>query len=44
LEFICWEAYQTFARMGISPMIEVGDAAVGFYTRQCDTAVGIMGT
>ena len=30
--------------MGISPMIEAGDAAVGIYTRQGDLAVGIMGT
>ncbi len=44
LELVCWEAYQTFARMGISPMIEAGDAAVGIYTRQGDMAVGIMGT
>jgi acetophenone carboxylase len=44
MELICWEAYQTFARMGISPMIEAGDAAVGIYTRQGDLALGIMGT
>ncbi len=44
LELVCWEAYQTFSRMGISPMIEAGDAAVGIYTRQGDLAVGIMGT
>ena len=44
LELICWEAYQTFKRMGISPMIEAGDAAVGVYTIQGDLAVGIMGT
>lgn len=43
-ELVCWEAYQTFSRMGISPMIEAGDAAVGVYTRQGDLAVGIMGT
>ena len=44
MELICWEAYQTFSRMGISPMIEAGDAAVGIYTPQGDLAVGIMGT
>jgi acetophenone carboxylase len=44
MELICWEAFQTFSRMGISPMIEAGDAAVGIYTRQGDLAVGIMGT
>lgn len=44
LELSCWEAYQTFARMGISPMIEAGDAAVGIYTLQGDLAIGIMGT
>ncbi len=44
MELVCWEAYQTFSRMGISPMIEAGDAAVGIYTRQGDLAVGIMGT
>jgi acetophenone carboxylase len=44
MELICWEAYQTFSRMGISPMIEAGDAAVGIYTLQGDLAVGIMGT
>lgn len=44
MELICWEAYQSFARMGISPMIEGGDAAVGIYTRQGDLGVGIMGT
>ena len=40
LELVCWEAYQTFSRMGISPMIEAGDAAVGIYTRQGDLAIG----
>ncbi|MFQ5517003.1 MAG: hydantoinase B/oxoprolinase family protein [Acidimicrobiia bacterium] len=44
MELSCWEAYQTFQRMGISPMIEAGDAAVGIYTLQGDLAVGIMGT
>jgi acetophenone carboxylase len=44
MELACWESYQTFSRMGISPMIEAGDAAVGIYTRQGDLAVGIMGT
>lgn len=44
LELACWEAYQTFQRMGVSPMIEAGDAAVGIYTRLGDLAVGIMGT
>ena len=44
MELICWEAYQTFSRMGISPMIEAGDAAVGIYTLQGDLAIGIMGT
>src|SRR5207253_263836 len=44
MELVCWESYQTFSRMGISPMIEAGDAAVGIYTRQGDLAVGIMGT
>jgi acetophenone carboxylase len=44
MELVCWEAYQTFSRMGISPMIEAGDAAVGIYSRQGDLAVGIMGT
>lgn len=44
LELVCWEAYQTFQRMGVSPMIEAGDAAVGIYTRLGDLAVGIMGT
>lgn len=44
MELVCWEAYQTFSRMGISPMIEAGDAAVGVYTLQGDLAVGIMGT
>ncbi len=27
MELICWEAYQTFSRMGISPLIEAGDVA-----------------
>ncbi|MPZ01137.1 MAG: hypothetical protein GEU97_24870, partial [Actinophytocola sp.] len=44
LELASWEAYQSFARMGISPMVEAGDCAVGVYTRQGDLAVGIMGT
>ncbi len=44
LELVCWEAYQTFQRMGVSPMIEAGDAAVGIYTRLGDLAIGIMGT
>lgn len=44
LELICWEAYQTFKRMGISPMIEAGDACTGIYTTQGDLAIGIMGT
>lgn len=44
LELVCWEAYQTFSRMGISPMIEAGDACTGIYTLQGDLAVGIMGT
>lgn len=44
MELICWEAYKSFQRMGISPMIEGGDAAVGIYTRQGDLGVGIMGT
>lgn len=44
LELICWEAYQTFSRMGVSPMIEAGDSAIGIYTRQGDLSVGIMGT
>lgn len=43
-ELVCWEAYQMFSRMGVSPMIEAGDAAIGIYTRQGDLAVGIMGT
>lgn len=44
MELVCWESYQTFSRMGISPMIEAGDAAVGIYTLQGDLAIGIMGT
>ncbi|TAK31121.1 MAG: hypothetical protein EPO21_18260 [Chloroflexota bacterium] len=33
LEVSCWEARDALVRMGVSPMIEAGDVAIGLYTR-----------
>ncbi|TAK36759.1 MAG: hypothetical protein EPO21_01480 [Chloroflexota bacterium] len=44
LEVACWEARDAMVRMGVSPMIEAGDVAIGLYTASGDLCTAITGT
>ncbi|TAK32959.1 MAG: hydantoinase B/oxoprolinase family protein [Chloroflexota bacterium] len=44
LEVACWEARDALVRMGVSPMIEAGDVAVGLYTANGDLSTAVTGT